>query len=101
MSTPIGYFLVLSGILFAIGSVGVLVRRNALLIFMSVELQLNAVNLSLVAFSRMHNSLNGQVLAFFSMVVAAAEVVVGLAIIVAIYRRTRSVNVDRAETLRG
>ena len=101
MSTPIGYFLVLSGILFAIGSVGVLVRRNALLIFMSVELQLNAVNLSLVAFSRMHNSLNGQVLAFFSMVVAAAEVVVGLAIIVAIYRRTRTVNVDRAETLRG
>ena len=101
MSTPIGYFLVLSGILFAIGSVGVLVRRNALLIFMSVELQLNAVNLSLVAFSRMHDSLNGQVLAFFSMVVAAAEVVVGLAIIVAIYRRTRSVNVDRAETLRG
>jgi len=101
VSTPIGYFLVLSGILFAIGSVGVLVRRNALLIFMSVELQLNAVNLSLVAFSRMHDSLNGQVLAFFSMVVAAAEVVVGLAIIVAIYRRTRSVNVDRAETLRG
>jgi len=101
VSTPIGYFLVLSGILFAIGSVGVLVRRNALLIFMSVELQLNAVNLSLVAFSRMHNSLNGQVLAFFSMVVAAAEVVVGLAIIVAIYRRTRTVNVDRAETLRG
>ena len=101
MTTPIAYFLVLSGILFAIGSVGVLVRRNALLIFMSVELQLNAVNLSLVAFSRMHDSLNGQVLAFFSMVVAAAEVVVGLAIIVAIYRRTRSVNVDRAETLRG
>ena len=101
MSTPIGYFLVLSGILFAIGSVGVLVRRNALLIFMSVELQLNAVNLSLVAFSRMHNSLNGQVLAFFSMVVAAAEEGVGLAILVAIYRRTRTVNVDRAETLRG
>ena len=101
MSTPIAYFLVLSGVLFAIGSVGVLVRRNALLIFMSVELQLNAVNLSLVAFSRMHDSLNGQVLAFFSMVVAAAEVVVGLAIIVAIYRRTRSVNVDRAEILRG
>jgi NADH-quinone oxidoreductase subunit K len=101
VSTPIAYFLVLSGILFAIGSVGVLVRRNALLIFMSVELQLNAVNLSLVAFSRMHDSLNGQVLAFFSMVVAAAEVVVGLAIIVAIYRRTRSVNVDRAETLSG
>jgi NADH-quinone oxidoreductase subunit K len=101
VSTPIAYFLVLSSILFAIGSVGVLVRRNALLIFMSVELQLNAVNLALVAFSRMHNSLNGQILAFFSMVVAAAEVVVGLAIIVSVYRRTHSVNVDDVEALRG
>ncbi len=101
MSTPIAYFLVLSGILFAIGSVGVLVRRNALLIFMFVELQLNAVNLSLVAFSRMHGSLNGQVLAFFSMVVAAAEVVVGLAIIISVYRRTHSVNVDDVEALKG
>ena len=101
MSTPIAYFLVLSSILFAIGTVGVLVRKNALIIFMSVELQLNAVNLTLVAFSRMHNSLNGEVLAFFSMVVAAAEVVVGLAIIVSVYRRIRSVNVDDAEALRG
>ena len=71
-----------------------LVNRNALRIFMSVELQLNAVNLTLVAFARMHNDLTGQVLAFFSMVVAAAEVVVGLAIIVSIYRRRRSVDVD-------
>jgi NADH-quinone oxidoreductase subunit K len=101
MRTPIAWFLVLSGILFAIGTVGVLTRRNALLIFMSVELQLNAVNLSLVAFSRMYQELNGQVLAFFSMVVAAAEVVVGLAIIVALYRRTSSTNVDRADVLRG
>ncbi|MGH2595911.1 MAG: NADH-quinone oxidoreductase subunit NuoK [Actinomycetota bacterium] len=101
MSTPIIYFLVLSSILFAIGSVGVLVRKNALLIFMSIELQLNAVNLALVAFSRMHRSLDGQILAFFSMVVAAAEVVVGLAIIVSVYRRTRSVNVDDAQALRG
>jgi len=101
MDTPIAYFLVLAGILFAIGTVGVLVRRNALLIFMAVELQLNAVNLSLVAFSRMHRSLDGQVLAFFSMVVAAAEVVVGLAIIVSVYRRKRSVNVDDIESLRG
>jgi NADH-quinone oxidoreductase subunit K len=98
--TPIAYFLVLSGMLFAIGSVGVLVRRSALLIFMSVELQLNAVNLSLIAFSRMHNDLTGQVLAFFSMVVAAAEVVVGLAIIVSVYRRRQSVNVDDARELR-
>lgn len=101
MSTPIAYFLVLASILFAIGSVGVLVRKNALLIFMSIELQLNAVNLALVAFSRMHRSLDGQILAFFSMVVAAAEVVVGLAIIVSVYRRTRSVSVDDAEALRG
>jgi NADH-quinone oxidoreductase subunit K len=100
MRTPIAYFVMLSGILFAIGTVGVLIRRNALLIFMSVELQLNAVNLSLIAFSRMHNELDGQILAFFSMVVAAAEVVVGLAIIVAIYRRRQSVNVDDARELR-
>jgi NADH-quinone oxidoreductase subunit K len=100
VNTPISYFLVLSGILFSIGTVGVLIRRNALIIFMSVELQLNAVNLSLVAFSRQVGNLNGQVLAFFSMVVAAAEVVVGLAIIVAIFRRRRSANVDDAHLLR-
>jgi NADH-quinone oxidoreductase subunit K len=87
--------------LFSIGTIGVLVRKNALVIFMSVELQLNAVNLALVAFSRMHNDLNGQVLAFFSMVVAAAEVVVGLAIIVSVYRRRQSVSVDDATVLRG
>jgi len=98
--TPISYFLVLSGVLFTIGTAGVLLRRNALVIFMSVELQLNAVNLSLVAFSRQIGNLNGQVLAFFSMVVAAAEVVVGLAIIVALFRRRRSANVDDANLLR-
>jgi NADH-quinone oxidoreductase subunit K len=91
----------LAGILFAMGTVGVLVNRNALRIFMSVELQLNAVNLALVAFSRMHNQLNGQVLAFFSMVVAAAEVVVGLAIIVTVFRRRQSASVDDASVLRG
>jgi len=99
--TPISYFLIVSAMLFAIGTVGVLVRRNALIIFMSVELQLNAVNLALVAFSRMHEDLSGQVLAFFSMVVAAAEVVVGLAIIVNVYRRRQSVSVDDASVLRG
>jgi NADH-quinone oxidoreductase subunit K len=98
--TPIAYFLVVSGMLFALGTVGVLTRRSALLIFMSVELQLNAVNLALVTFSRMHGDLTGQVLAFFSMVVAAAEVVVGLAIIVALYRRRHTVNVDDARELR-
>jgi NADH-quinone oxidoreductase subunit K len=98
--TPVSYFLILSGVLFTIGTIGVLVRRNALVIFMSIELQLNAVNLSLVAFSRQAGNLNGQVLAFFSMVVAAAEVVVGLAIIVALFRRRRSANVDDANLLR-
>jgi NADH-quinone oxidoreductase subunit K len=101
VSTPIGYFLVLSGMLFAIGTAGVLVRRSALLIFMSIELQLNAVNLSLVAFSRQHGNLDGQVLAFFSMVVAAAEVVVGLAIIVSIFRRRMTTDVDEQRGLRG
>jgi len=100
VKTPISYFVILSGMLFAIGTVGVLVRKNALVIFMSVELQLNAVNLALVAFSRLHGNLNGQVLAFFSMVVAAAEVVVGLAIIVNVYRRMHTANVDDASLLR-
>jgi NADH-quinone oxidoreductase subunit K len=99
--TPVAYFVVLSGVLFALGTLGVLLRKNALLIFMSVELQLNAVNLALVAFSRMHNSLDGQVLAFFSMVVAAAEVVVGLAIILNVYRRRNSAIVDDVSLLRG
>jgi len=101
MRTPIAYFLILSGVLFTIGTIGVLIRRNALVIFMSIELQLNAVNLSLVAFSRQIGNLNGQVLAFFSMVVAAAEVVVGLAIIVALFRRRRTANVDDVRELRG
>jgi NADH-quinone oxidoreductase subunit K len=101
VKTPIAYYLILSGVLFAIGTVGVLVRKNALIIFMSIELQLNAVNLSLVAFSRQLGDLNGQVLAFFSMVVAAAEVVVGLAIIVSIFRQRQSVDVDDVSVLRG
>jgi NADH-quinone oxidoreductase subunit K len=98
--TPTSYFLILSALLFTIGTVGVLVRRNALVIFMSVELQLNAVNLTLVAFSRQLGELDGQVLAFFSMVVAAAEVVVGLAIIVAMFNRRHTANVDEANLLR-
>jgi NADH-quinone oxidoreductase subunit K len=101
VNTPISSFLVVSALLFSIGTIGVLVRKNALVIFMSVELQLNAVNLALVAFSRLHGNLNGQVLAFFSMVVAAAEVVVGLAIIVTVYRRRQSASVDDFTVLRG
>jgi len=101
VNVPVAHFLVVAVMLFAIGSVGVLVRRNALVIFMSIELQLNAVNLALVAFSRMHGRLDGQVLAFFSMVVAAAEVVVGLAIIVAVFRRRKTASVDELAELRG
>ena len=100
MTTLISYFLLVSGLLFTIGTVGVLIRKNALIIFMSVELQLNAVNLALVAFSRQIGNLTGQVLAFFSMVVAAAEVVVGLAIIVSLYRKRRSADVDDARLLK-
>jgi NADH-quinone oxidoreductase subunit K len=90
----------LAVILFVIGAVGVLVRRNAILIFMSVELMLNACNLAFVAFARMHGNLDGQVVAFFVMVVAAAEVVVGLAILMAIYRARKSASVDDASLLK-
>jgi NADH-quinone oxidoreductase subunit K len=100
VKTPIGYYLVLSGLLFTIGTVGVLVRRNALVIFMSIELQLNAVNLTLIAFSRRLGEVDGQILAFFSMVVAAAEVVVGLAIIVSIFRTRETASVDDISSLR-
>ena len=95
-----GHFVALAVILFVIGAVGVLVRRNALVIFMCVELMLNAVNLAFVAFARMHGNLDGQVIAFFVMVVAAAEVVVGLAIIMSIFRTRRSASVDDANLLK-
>ena len=93
-------YVALAVILFVIGAVGVLVRRNALVIFMCVELMLNAVNLAFVAFARMHGNLNGQVIAFFVMVVAAAEVVVGLAILMTIFRARRSASVDDANLLK-
>ncbi|TDD64211.1 NADH-quinone oxidoreductase subunit NuoK [Jiangella aurantiaca] len=93
-------YLVLSIILFSIGAAGVLVRRNALVAFMSVELMLNAANLAFVTFARMHGNLDGQIVAFFVMVVAAAEVVVGLAIIVTIFRTRRSASVDDASLLK-
>ena len=95
------YYLLLSALLFSIGAVGVLVRRNAVVVFMCIELMLNAVNLTLVTFSRIYGNLDGQVMAFFVMVVAAAEVVVGLAIIVSIYRTRRSASVDDANLLRS
>ncbi len=87
-------FLILSAILFTIGLAGFLLRRNSIIVFMSIELMLNATNLAFVAFARQHGNLHGLVAAFFVMVVAAAEVVVGLAIIVAVYRARRSASVD-------
>jgi len=92
-------YLYLSVILFVIGAIGVMIRRNALVAFMSVELMLNAANLALVAFAFQHGSFDGQVASFFVMVVAAAEVVVGLAIIVSIYKTRRSTSVDNANLL--
>ncbi|PVZ10127.1 NADH-quinone oxidoreductase subunit NuoK [Actinomycetospora cinnamomea] len=93
-------YLLLSALLFAIGAVGVLVRRNAIIVFMCVELMLNAVNLTLVTFSRINGSLDGQIMAFFVIVVAAAEVVVGLSIIMAIFRTRRTTSVDDANLLK-
>ncbi|CUU54267.1 NADH-quinone oxidoreductase subunit K [Frankia sp. CcI49] len=93
-------YLILAGLLFTIGATGVLVRRNAIVVFMSIELMLNSVNLTLVTFSRIHGTLEGQIMAFFVMVVAAAEVVVGLAIILAIFRTRRSASVDDVNLLK-
>jgi len=93
-------YITLSAVLFSIGAVGVLVRRNAIVVFMCVELMLNACNLALVTFANKAGDLQGQVAAFFVMVVAAAEVVVGLAIIVAIFRTRRSASVDDASLLK-
>ena len=97
---PISYYLVLIAILFGLGVVAVVFKRNIITIFMAIELMLNAVNLAFVAFARMHGNLNGQVIAFFVMVVAAAEVVVGLAILMAIFRTRRSASVDDANLLK-
>jgi NADH-quinone oxidoreductase subunit K len=94
------HYLVLAAILFAIGATTVLLRRNAIIVFMGVELMLNSTNLLLVTFSRFHGNLSGQVLAFFVMVVAAAEVVIGLAIIMTIFRTRRSSSVDDSNLLK-
>jgi NADH-quinone oxidoreductase subunit K len=95
------HYLVLAVALFAIGATTVLVRRNAIMVFLGVELMLNAANLAFVTFARVHGDLSGQVMAFFVMVVAAAEVVIGLAIIVAIFRTRRSASVDDVNLLKG
>jgi NADH-quinone oxidoreductase subunit K len=98
---PVGWSLALSAVLFSIGVVGVLVRRNALVIFMSIEIMLNAANLAFVAFARELNSLDGQIFVFFVMTVAAAEVAVGLAIIVNVFRLRETVFVDEINLLKG
>ncbi|WP_291378647.1 NADH-quinone oxidoreductase subunit NuoK [Demequina sp.] len=94
-------FVYLASVLFAIGAAAVLLRRNAIVAFMGVELMLNAANLTLVAFSRMIGEINGQIMAFFVMVVAAAEVVVGLAIIIAVFRARQSISLDEPSELKG
>ncbi|HTB05847.1 MAG TPA: NADH-quinone oxidoreductase subunit NuoK [Bacteroidia bacterium] len=98
---PIHWYIILSSILFSIGVTGVLFRRNAIIIFMSIELMLNAVNLLLVAFSAYHNDAAGQVFVFFTMAVAAAEIAVGLAILVVMYRNTKSTDIDILNRLKG
>jgi NADH-quinone oxidoreductase subunit K len=101
MTVTPGWYMALAAALFVIGSAGILLRRNALVMFMSVELMLNAVNLTFVAAGRQLNVLDGQVSVLFVMVVAAAEVVVGLAIIVAVFRRRATASVDELAELRG
>jgi NADH-quinone oxidoreductase subunit K len=98
---PVTNYLILAVILFSVGATTVLLRRNAIIVFMGIELMLNATNLAFVTFARIHGDLTGQVLAFFVMVVAAAEVVVGLAIIVTIFRTRRSASVDDVNLLKG
>ena len=98
---PIHYYIILSAILFIIGVVGVLIHRNALIIFMSIELMLNAANLAMVAFSSVLESFSGQIFVFFVIAVAAAEVAVGLALIVEIFKSKRSIDVDQMSSLKG
>ncbi len=98
---PLSAFLTVSALMFTIGAVGVLVRRNPLVMFMSIEIMLNAVNLSFMAFAHFLNSVDGWMFVFLVLTVAAAEVVVGLAIIVSIFRSRRNINVDDLNTLKG
>lgn len=100
-AVDINWYIALSGILFVIGALGVLLRRNAIILFMSIELMLNSANLLFVAFARHLGDLDGQVLVFFVITVAAAEVAVGLALIVAIFRTKKSINIDEINLLKG
>src|SRR6201746_985998 len=97
---PIAYYLVLAAVLFSVGVAAFLIKRNIITVFMSIELMLNAVNLTFVAFSHMWNQVNGQIFVFFVMVVAAAEAAVGLAIIIAIFRTRQTLNVDQINLMR-
>ena len=101
MAIALNWYLALSAVLFIIGAMGVLMRRNAIVVFLSVELMLNAVNLSIVAFSQFLGSMDGLVLALFVMSVAAAEAAVGLAIVIALFRNNQTVNIDEFNLLRG
>lgn len=98
---PVAYYVGLSAILFTIGAMGVLIRRNSIVIFMSVELMLNAGNLAFVAFARAYEAVSGQIFVFFVMTVAAAEVAVGLALIVAIFHSKQSIDVDQMNSMKG
>jgi NADH-quinone oxidoreductase subunit K len=100
MSVPISWYVILSAILFGLGVVGFVFKRNIITIFMSIELMLNAVNLALVAFSRMHGQLQGQIFVFFVIVVAAAEAAVGLGIVLLIARNRESLNVEKVDLLK-
>jgi NADH-quinone oxidoreductase subunit K len=100
MSVPLPYYLALSAVLFVIGATGVLTRRNAIVVFMCIELMLNSVNLTLIAFSAFLGDITGQMLVFFVMAVAAAEAAVGLAIVIAIFRNKRTVNIDEINILK-
>jgi NADH-quinone oxidoreductase subunit K len=101
MSVPAGYYLILAAALFSVGAVGVLVRRSIIVMFLCIELMLNAVNLTLVTFARIHGQIDGQIIVFFVIVVAAAEVTVGLALIVNLFRLRASVDADEFDALRA
>jgi NADH-quinone oxidoreductase subunit K len=101
MDIPTNYLLALSGVLFILGALGVLTRRNAIVIFMSIELMLNSANLAFIAFARSFGDMIGQVMVFFVIAVAAAEVAVGLALIVAIFKTKQSIDVDQISSMKG
>jgi NADH-quinone oxidoreductase subunit K len=101
MNIPVNYLLVLAGILFTIGVLGVLIRRNAIVVFMSIELMLNAANMVFITFARSFQNLDGQVIVFFLIAAAAAEVAIGLALMVTIFRTKKSIDIDEVKTLSG